>query len=46
LSKDLRRRGFSFVGPTVCYAHLQAAGLINDHLVGCFRYDEITGAAP
>jgi DNA-3-methyladenine glycosylase I len=46
LSKDMRRRGFSFVGPTVCYAHLQAAGLINDHLVGCFRYDEITGAAP
>ena len=46
LSKDLRRRGFSFVGPTVCYAHLQAAGLINDHLVGCFRYAEITGAAP
>jgi DNA-3-methyladenine glycosylase I len=45
LSKDLRRRGFSFVGPTVCYAHLQAAGLINDHLVGCFRYGEITGAA-
>jgi DNA-3-methyladenine glycosylase I len=45
LSKDLRRRGFSFVGPTVCYAHLQAAGLINDHLVGCFRYDELTGAA-
>jgi DNA-3-methyladenine glycosylase I len=45
LSKDLRRRGFSFVGPTVCYAHLQAAGLINDHLVGCFRYEELTGAA-
>ena len=38
LSKDLHRRGFSFVGPTVCYAHLQAAGLINNHLVGCFRY--------
>jgi DNA-3-methyladenine glycosylase I len=44
LSKDLRRRGFGFVGPTVCYAHLQAAGLINDHLVGCFRYAELTGA--
>ena len=45
LSKDLRRRGFGFVGPTVCYAHLQAAGLVNDHLVGCFRYGELTGAA-
>jgi len=44
LSKDLRRRGFGFVGPTVCYAHLQAAGLVNDHLVGCFRYDQLTGA--
>jgi DNA-3-methyladenine glycosylase I len=46
LSKDLKRRGFGFVGPTVCYAHLQAAGLINDHLVGCFRYAELTGSAP
>ena len=44
LSKDLRRRGFGFVGPTVCYAHLQAAGLVNDHLVSCFRYGELTGA--
>ena len=44
LSKDLRRRGFGFVGPTVCYAHLQATGLVNDHLVGCFRYAELTGA--
>jgi DNA-3-methyladenine glycosylase I len=44
LSKDLRRRGFGFVGPTVCYAHLQAAGLINDHIVSCFRYAELTGA--
>ena len=43
LSKDLRRRGFGFVGPTVCYAHLQATGLINDHLVSCFRYAELTG---
>jgi DNA-3-methyladenine glycosylase I len=43
LSKDLRRRGFGFVGPTVCYAHLQAAGLVNDHLVSCFRYAELTG---
>jgi DNA-3-methyladenine glycosylase I len=44
LSKDLKRRGFGFVGPTVCYAHLQAAGLVNDHLVSCFRYPELTGA--
>ncbi len=44
LSKDLKRRGFGFVGPTVCYAHLQAAGLVNDHLVSCFRYAELTGA--
>lgn len=45
LSKDLKRRGFGFVGPTVCYAHLQAAGLVNDHLVGCFRYQELTAGA-
>jgi len=43
LSKDLRRRGFRFVGPTIVYAHLQAAGLVNDHLVGCFRHAELTG---
>ncbi len=41
LSKDLRRRGFSFVGPTVMYAHMQAAGLVNDHLLGCFRHAEV-----
>jgi len=41
LSKDLKRRGFSFVGPTVAYAYMQAAGLVNDHLVSCFRYQEI-----
>lgn len=44
LSKDLKRRGFSFIGSTVVYAHMQAAGLINDHLVHCFRYREV--AAP
>ena len=38
MSKDLKNRGFSFVGPTICYAHMQAAGLVNDHLVDCFRY--------
>ena len=40
-SKDLRRRGFGFVGPTVIYAHMQAVGMVNDHLVDCFRYREI-----
>jgi DNA-3-methyladenine glycosylase I len=38
LSKDLKRRGFKFVGSTIVYAHMQATGLVNDHLVGCFRY--------
>ena len=37
LSMDLKRRGFRFVGPTICYAHMQATGMVNDHLVGCFR---------
>jgi len=41
MSRDLITRGFSFVGPTTCYAFMQAAGLVNDHEVGCFRYDEI-----
>jgi DNA-3-methyladenine glycosylase I len=39
-SKDLKRRGFSFVGSTIIYAHMQAVGMMNDHLVGCFRYPE------
>jgi DNA-3-methyladenine glycosylase I len=39
-SKDLKRRGFSFVGSTVMYAHMQAVGMVNDHLVGCFRHRE------
>jgi DNA-3-methyladenine glycosylase I len=43
LSKDLKRRGFRFVGPVVCYAFMQAAGLVNDHVVGCFRLAELTG---
>lgn len=42
LSKDLKQRGFNFVGTTICYAHMQATGMINDHLVDCFRYNEIT----
>jgi DNA-3-methyladenine glycosylase I len=37
MSKDLIRRGFRFVGPTICYAFMQAAGLVNDHLAGCHR---------
>ena len=41
MSKDLRKRGFTFVGPTICYAHMQATGMVNDHLVGCFRHREI-----
>jgi DNA-3-methyladenine glycosylase I len=41
MSKELKRRGFRFVGPTVCYAFMQAAGLVNDHTVGCFRYDDL-----
>jgi DNA-3-methyladenine glycosylase I len=43
MSKELQQMGFSFVGPTICYAFMQAAGLVNDHLVDCFRYEEITG---
>lgn len=41
LSKDLKKRGFKFVGSTVLYAHMQAAGLVNDHLTTCFRYKEV-----
>lgn len=41
MSKDLLRRGFKFVGPTICYAHMQATGMVNDHVVGCFRYTDL-----
>lgn len=41
LSKDLKKRGFKFVGSTICYSHMQAAGLINDHITTCFRYQEL-----
>jgi DNA-3-methyladenine glycosylase I len=41
LSNDLKRRGFEFVGPTICYAFMQAVGMVNDHTVDCFRYDEV-----
>jgi DNA-3-methyladenine glycosylase I len=44
MSKDLKKRGFQFVGPTICYAFMQAAGLVNDHLVTCFRYGQIQRA--
>ena len=44
MSKDLLRRGFKFVGPTICYAFMQAVGMVNDHLVNCFRYSEIQRA--
>lgn len=43
LSKDLKRRGFKFVGPTICYAMMQACGLVNDHVVSCFRHAHIAG---
>ncbi len=41
LSKDLLRRGFKFVGPTICYAFMQAVGMVNDHVVECFRYTQV-----
>ncbi len=41
LSKDLRQRGFKFVGPTICYAMMQACGLVNDHTTDCFRHEEV-----
>jgi DNA-3-methyladenine glycosylase I len=44
LSKDLKKRGFRFVGPTICYAFMQAVGLVNDHVTDCFRYEELRAA--
>ena len=41
MSKDLQRRGFKFVGSTICYAFMQAVGMVNDHVVGCFRHEEL-----
>ncbi len=41
MSKDLLKRGFKFVGPTICYAFMQACGMVNDHMVDCFRYGEV-----
>jgi DNA-3-methyladenine glycosylase I len=43
MSRDLRKRGFSFIGPTVAYAFMQSAGMVNDHLVSCFRHAELSG---
>lgn len=45
LSKDLKARGFAFVGSTIVYAHMQATGMVNDHLVGCFRHKEVQALA-
>jgi len=45
MSRDLRARGFTFVGPTICYAHMQATGMVNDHLVSCFRYESCQRAS-
>ncbi len=42
MSKDLKKRGFSFVGTTICYAYMQAVGMVNDHEVGCFRYNKVS----
>ena len=41
MSQDLLRRGFKFVGPTICYAFMQATGMVNDHMISCFRYDQV-----
>lgn len=41
MSKDLKKRGFNFVGSTICYAFMQATGMVNDHVVSCFRYEEV-----
>ena len=43
MSRDLKRRGFRFVGSTICYAHMQAVGMVNDHLLECFRWSELAG---
>ena len=45
-SKDLKKRGFNFVGPTIVYAHMQAVGMVNDHLVDCFRHSAVSSSPP
>ena len=42
MSLDLRKRGFKFVGPTICYAFMQSIGIVNDHVVNCFRYSQVS----
>jgi DNA-3-methyladenine glycosylase I len=44
MSKDLKKHGFKFVGSTICYAFMQSVGMVNDHIVGCFRYAEVKGS--
>ena len=44
MSKELKRRGFKFVGTTICYAFMQATGMVNDHIVDCFRYRQVSGS--
>lgn len=46
MSKDLKRRGFTFVGTTICYAFMQAVGMVNDHMVDCFRHQEVRKVSP
>jgi DNA-3-methyladenine glycosylase I len=49
LSKDMKKRGFTFVGSTILYAHMQATGMVNDHIVDCFRHrecEELSGHRP
>ena len=46
MSRELKARGFRFVGSTICYAHMQATGMVNDHLVGCFRYRQVGAVTP
>ena len=46
MSKDLKKRGFNFVGSTICYAYMQAAGMVNDHTTECFRYKELKRMSP
>ena len=43
MSRDLKRRGFTFVGPTICYAFMQSVGMLNDRIVTCFRHKELRG---
>jgi DNA-3-methyladenine glycosylase I len=45
MSKELKRRGFRFVGPTICYAFMQATGMVNDHIASCFRHDQVAALA-